>query len=80
VRGAWGWDGAVEAALQDPTPQAPPILNPTPHRSVMRYMQCMAHRGGHTVIASIHQPRAAIWAMFDTVSGGGLLLLVGWVG
>lgn len=35
----------------------------------MRYMQCMAQRGGHTIIASIHQPRAAIWAMFDTVSG-----------
>jgi ABC-type multidrug transport system ATPase subunit len=36
-------------------------------RSVMRYMMAMAHRGGHTIIASIHQPRAAIWAMFDTV-------------
>lgn len=42
----------------------------------MGYMQCMAHRGGHTVIASIHQPRAAIWAMFDTVrrAAGGRVL------
>lgn len=40
----------------------------TAHCSVMRYMQCMAQRGGHTIMASIHQPRAAIWAMFDTVS------------
>ncbi|GBF87651.1 ABC transporter G family [Raphidocelis subcapitata] len=47
--------------------------------SVMRYMQAMAHRGGHTVIASIHQPRAAIWAMFDTalVLSAGLLVYFG---
>ncbi|KAI8467922.1 MAG: hypothetical protein J3K34DRAFT_523385 [Monoraphidium minutum] len=47
--------------------------------SVMGYMQCMAHRGGHTVIASIHQPRAAIWAMFDTalVLSSGMLMYFG---
>jgi ABC-type multidrug transport system ATPase subunit len=35
--------------------------------SVMSYMRTMAG-SGQTVISSIHQPRAAIWALFDTVS------------
>ncbi|KAF8067234.1 ctr9 [Scenedesmus sp. PABB004] len=33
--------------------------------SVMSYMRSMA-AGGQTVVSSIHQPRAAIWALFDT--------------
>jgi ABC-type multidrug transport system ATPase subunit len=24
---------------------------------------------GHTLMASVHQPRAAIWSLFDSVSG-----------
>eukprot|EP00878_Enallax_costatus_P037694 GHUV01042619.1.p1 GENE.GHUV01042619.1~~GHUV01042619.1.p1 ORF type:complete len:104 (-),score=23.76 GHUV01042619.1:178-489(-) len=35
--------------------------------SVMSYMKSMA-AGGQTVVSSIHQPRAAIWALFDSVS------------
>jgi ABC-type nitrate/sulfonate/bicarbonate transport system ATPase subunit len=35
--------------------------------SVMSYMRTMAG-SGQTVVSSIHQPRAAIWALFDTVS------------
>lgn len=35
--------------------------------SVMSYMRSMA-AGGQTVLSTIHQPRAAIWALFDTVS------------
>jgi ABC-type multidrug transport system ATPase subunit len=37
--------------------------------TVMGYMKRMARDNGHIVIASIHQPRSAIWSMFDTVSG-----------
>lgn len=37
--------------------------------SVMSYMKTMA-AGGQTVVSSIHQPRAAIWALFDSVSTG----------
>jgi ABC-type multidrug transport system ATPase subunit len=36
--------------------------------SVMRVMQQLAHGVGHTILASIHQPRADIWAMCDQVS------------
>jgi ABC-type multidrug transport system ATPase subunit len=35
--------------------------------SVMSYMKSMA-AGGQTVVSSIHQPRAAIWALFDSVT------------
>lgn len=35
--------------------------------SVMGYLKRMARDNGHAVIASIHQPRAAIWNMFDKV-------------
>ena len=35
--------------------------------TVMGYMKRMARDSGHAVIASIHQPRSAIWSMFDTV-------------
>ena len=37
------------------------------HQQVMGYMKRMARDNGHIVIASIHQPRSAIWSMFDTV-------------
>lgn len=33
----------------------------------MRYLQQMAKEARHIVLASIHQPRSAIWAMFDSV-------------
>lgn len=36
--------------------------------TVMRYLGSMAVDAGHVIIASIHQPRSAIWAMFDSVS------------
>lgn len=36
--------------------------------SVMSYMRGMATAGSQTVVSSIHQPRAAIWALFDKVS------------
>lgn len=58
---------ALSSAAHQRTLQT--LHSPSHARSVMRYMQRMAHHGGHTIIASIHQPRAAIWAMFDTVSG-----------
>ncbi len=35
--------------------------------TVMGYMKRMARSNGQVVIASIHQPRSAIWSMFDTV-------------
>lgn len=37
--------------------------------TVMGYLKRMAQENGHVIIASIHQPRSAIWSMFDTVSG-----------
>ena len=37
--------------------------------TVMQYMKQMAVEAGHIVIASIHQPRSAIWSMFDSVRG-----------
>jgi ABC-type multidrug transport system ATPase subunit len=35
--------------------------------TVMGYLKRMARDNGHVVIASIHQPRSAIWSMFDKV-------------
>lgn len=35
--------------------------------NVMQYMKSMAELRGHTIIASIHQPRIGIWNMFDKV-------------
>jgi ABC-type Mn2+/Zn2+ transport system ATPase subunit len=35
--------------------------------TVMGYLQRMARDKGHAVIASIHQPRSAIWCMFEKV-------------
>jgi len=35
--------------------------------SVMAYLRGMATAGSQTVISSIHQPRAAIWALYDKV-------------
>ncbi|KAI8470965.1 MAG: hypothetical protein J3K34DRAFT_520870 [Monoraphidium minutum] len=36
--------------------------------TVMGYMKRMARDNGQVVISSIHQPRSAIWLMFDTVT------------
>lgn len=36
--------------------------------SVMGHLQNVAQVTQQTVIATIHQPRSAIWEMFDTVS------------
>ncbi len=36
---------------------------------VMRYMAALAD-AGHVVLASVHQPRAAIWDMFSQVRMG----------
>ncbi|KAI8464872.1 MAG: P-loop containing nucleoside triphosphate hydrolase protein [Monoraphidium minutum] len=36
--------------------------------TVMGYLKRMAREQSHVVIASIHQPRAAIWQMFDAVT------------
>ncbi len=47
--------------------------------SVMSALKALASKG-HTVVASIHQPRGAIWALFDDVlllSEGGLPLYAG---
>jgi ATP-binding cassette subfamily G (WHITE) protein 2 len=35
--------------------------------SVMKLMRHLAHAYSHTVVASIHQPRSAIWSMCDKV-------------
>eukprot|EP00878_Enallax_costatus_P041356 GHUV01048084.1.p1 GENE.GHUV01048084.1~~GHUV01048084.1.p1 ORF type:complete len:157 (+),score=26.56 GHUV01048084.1:267-737(+) len=35
--------------------------------SVMSHLQVLAHRSGKAVIAAIHQPRSAIWNLFDKV-------------
>jgi len=32
---------------------------------VMGHLRTISHMGGPSIVASIHQPRAAIWAMFD---------------
>jgi ABC-type multidrug transport system ATPase subunit len=47
--------------------------------SVMQSLKALASRG-HTLVASIHQPRGSIWALFDDVvllAEGGLLLYSG---
>ena len=36
--------------------------------NVMGYLQDFARAKQQTVVATIHQPRSAIWEMFDTVS------------
>lgn len=36
--------------------------------TVMGHLKRMARDNGHVVIASIHQPRSAIWSMFDRVT------------
>lgn len=42
--------------------------------NIMDHMACLAALG-HTVVASIHQPRAAIWDMLHKASVGLLWLL-----
>ena len=44
--------------------------------NVMEHMSSLANLG-HTVIASIHQPRSAIWDMFDKVRPRATVLLNG---
>lgn len=39
-------------------------------RSVMGYLQEITTANQQTVIATIHQPRSAIWEMFHTVRQG----------
>lgn len=41
--------------------------------TVMSYLKRMAVQNGHAIIASIHQPRSAIWSMFDKVRYGSWL-------
>lgn len=38
--------------------------------NVMAYMRGMANKFSQTVVSSIHQPRSAIWQMFDRVRSG----------
>lgn len=38
--------------------------------SVMGHLQDLAINNQQTVLATIHQPRSAIWEMFDTVRPG----------
>ena len=45
---------------------AAPGLDSFAALNVMEHMSSLANLG-HTVIASIHQPRSAIWDMFDKV-------------
>ncbi|KAF8066171.1 abcG22 [Scenedesmus sp. PABB004] len=47
--------------------------------SVMGHLQRMARAAEHIIVATIHQPRAAIWAMFDKVTllAGGRLMYHG---
>jgi ABC-type multidrug transport system ATPase subunit len=35
--------------------------------SVMSHLQGLAHESGKAVVAAIHQPRSAIWSLFDKV-------------
>lgn len=39
--------------------------------TTLRHLQGMCQASGHIVLASIHQPRSAIWGMFDMVRHGG---------
>ncbi len=50
--------------------RAVPGLDSYSALSVMQYMRAMADTG-HTIVASIHQPRSAIWNMFTKVGGRG---------
>jgi len=47
--------------------------------SVVEHLRDRARDSGLTIVASIHQPRAAVWQAFDTCSvlSGGLLLYAG---
>ncbi|KAF6255774.1 hypothetical protein COO60DRAFT_1533203, partial [Scenedesmus sp. NREL 46B-D3] len=47
--------------------------------TVMGFLKRMARDNGHVVIASIHQPRSAIWSMFDkaTLLASGRLMFHG---
>jgi ABC-type multidrug transport system ATPase subunit len=43
-------------------------LNSFAALSVMSHLQGMARGSGRIIISTIHQPRSAIWEMFDRVS------------
>ncbi|KAI8463050.1 MAG: P-loop containing nucleoside triphosphate hydrolase protein [Monoraphidium minutum] len=47
--------------------------------SVIEHLRDRARDSGLTIVASIHQPRAAVWALFDTCSllSGGMLMYTG---
>ena len=65
------------------TPRHPLQTLPCSSPQVMGYLKRMVREQSHVVIASIHQPRSAIWLMFDAVRCGGLwwewgLHEVGW--
>ncbi|KAF6265203.1 P-loop containing nucleoside triphosphate hydrolase protein [Scenedesmus sp. NREL 46B-D3] len=47
--------------------------------SVMSHLQGLAHASGKAVVAAIHQPRSAIWSLFDKVTllASGLLIYHG---
>lgn len=36
--------------------------------NVMLCLRQLVVQAGHTVVASVHQPRSAVWQLFDTVS------------
>ena len=64
---------APSSLLPPALPPPPPATSPSsdaPHPGVMQYMRALAD-AGHVVLASVHQPRAAIWGMFTQVRGGG---------
>lgn len=47
---------------------APPGLDSFAALNVMGYLRAMAVTEQQIIIATIHQPRSAIWSMFDKVS------------
>ena len=47
----------------------PPGLDSFAALNVISYLKQMAVEEQQVVICTIHQPRSAIWTMFDTVGG-----------
>jgi hypothetical protein len=74
VHAAQAWGAGVCARGSAQSEGRPPTHSPNPHPQtrprrpqVMGYLKRMARDSGQVVIASIHQPRSAIWMMFDSV-------------